>query len=94
MTLTVTSDLHTVDGFIFVGTNFRGMNKNDTFVGFKIRGQSVFFHTCVIHNTYKKLPFRGFWNLLIGPSTKTMKIGTPRNLSHRQYLKTLTLAMT
>ena len=67
----------TVDGFIFVGTNFRGLNKNDTFVGFKIRGHSVFFH-----NSYKKLPFRGFWNSWIGPSTKTMKIGTPRNLSH------------
>ena len=67
----------TVDGFIFVGTNFRGLNKNDTFVGFKIRGHSVFFH-----NSYKKLPFRGFWNSWIGPSTKTTKIGTPRNLSH------------
>ena len=31
------SDFNTVDGFIFVGTNFRGLNKNDTFVGFKIR---------------------------------------------------------
>ena len=31
-----------VDGFIFVGNNFRGLNKNDTFVGFKIRGYSIF----------------------------------------------------
>ena len=27
--------MSTVDGFIFVGTNFRGLNKNNTFVGFK-----------------------------------------------------------
>ena len=42
-----------VDGFIFVSTNFRGLNKNDTFVRFKIRGRSIFFH-----NSYRKLPFR------------------------------------
>ena len=46
--------LYTVDGFIFVGTNSRGLNKNDIFVGFKIRGQSIFFH-----NSYRKLPFHG-----------------------------------
>ena len=36
----------TVDGFIFVGTNFRGSNENDTFVGFNIYmyGQSIFLH--------------------------------------------------
>ena len=33
----------TVDGFIFVGTNFRWLNKTDIFVGFKIRGHSNFF---------------------------------------------------
>ena len=27
----------------FVGTNFRGLNKNDTFVRFKIRGHNIFF---------------------------------------------------
>ena len=32
----------TVDAFIFMGTNFRGLNENDTFVGFKIRGHSIF----------------------------------------------------
>ena len=32
-----------VDGFIFVGTNFRGLNKNDTFFGFKIRGNSTLY---------------------------------------------------
>ena len=42
---------HTVDGFIFVGTNFR-------------------WH----------------WNSWMEPSTKTTKIGTPRKLSHPQYL--------
>ena len=39
-----------VDGFIFVGTNFRGLNKTYTFVGFKIRGHSIFFY-----NSYKKV---------------------------------------
>ena len=39
-----TGNVNTVDGFIFVGTNFRGLNKNDIFVGFKIRGHSIFFH--------------------------------------------------
>ena len=46
---------HTVDGFIFVGTNFRGLNKKDTFVGFKIHGHCIYFH-----NAYRKLPFRGY----------------------------------
>ena len=36
--------LYTVDGFIFMGTNFHGLNENDTFVGFKIHGHSIFFH--------------------------------------------------
>ena len=40
---------HTVDGFIFVGTNFRGLNENDTLAGFKIRGHSIF-----LHNSYTK----------------------------------------
>ena len=31
----------TVDGFIFVGTNFRGLSKNDTFLGLKIRCHST-----------------------------------------------------
>ena len=31
----------TVGGFIFMGTDFRGLNKNHTFVGFKIRGLST-----------------------------------------------------
>ena len=71
---------HTVDGFILVGTNFRGFNKNDTFVGFKIHSHSIFFQY-----PYRKLPFRGYWNLWIGPSTKTTKIGTPQKLSNPQY---------
>ena len=77
---------YTVDGFIFVGTKFRGLNKNDIFLGFGIWGQSISFH-----NSYRKLPFRGYWNSWIGPSTKTTKIGTPRNLSHPQYFKYLRL---
>ena len=32
----------TVDAFIFVGTNFRGLKTNDKFVGFEIRGFSIF----------------------------------------------------
>ena len=70
-----------VDGFIFVGTNFCGLNKIDNFVGFKIRGFSIF-----IHNLYRKLPFHGYCNSWIRPSMKTTKIGTPRNLSHLQYI--------
>ena len=72
--------MNTVDGFIFVGTKFRGLNKNDTFMGFKIRGHYIFFY-----NSYRKLPFRGYWNLWTGHSTNTTKIGTRRNLSHPQY---------
>ena len=43
----------TVDGFIFVGTNFRGLKKNQTFVGFKIRGHSIF-----LNSSYRKSLFR------------------------------------
>ena len=48
--------------------------------GSKFCGHSIFFN-----NSYRKWPFGGYWNLCIGPSTKTTKIGTPRNLSHPQY---------
>ena len=34
-----------MDGFIFVGANFRRLNKNDIIVGFQIRGYSIFIHT-------------------------------------------------
>ena len=37
-------NIATVVGFIFVDTNFCGLNENDTFVGFKICGQSVVLH--------------------------------------------------
>ena len=72
----------TMDGFIFVGTNFCGLNENDTLLGFKIRGYSIF-----LHNLYRKLLIRGYWNSWIGPSTKTTKIGTPQKLSHPQYIR-------
>ena len=49
----------TVDGFIFVGTNFRGLNENDTFVGFRIRGHSIF-----LHNSYRKSLICGYWNFV------------------------------
>ena len=65
--------LHTVDGFNFLGTNFRVVNKNDQFVGFRIPGYSIF-----LHNLYRKSQIHGYWNSLIRPSTKTTKkIGTP-----------------
>ena len=43
---------YTVDGFMFVGTNFRGVNKNNTFVGFKNCGHSILFN-----NSYRKFNF-------------------------------------
>ena len=77
----------TVDGLnIFMGTNFRGFNKNDIFVGFNIRGHNVF-----LHSSYRKSLFRGYLNSWVGPSTKTTKIGTPRKLSHTQYVEMPTM---
>ena len=73
-----------MDGIIFVGTNFHGLNKN--FMGLKICGHGIFFH-----NSYRKLQFPGYWNLWIRPSTKTTKICTPRNLSHPQYCQSLAM---
>ena len=37
----------TAYGFIFVGTNFRGLNENDTFMGFKFVAKvfSFIIHT-------------------------------------------------
>ena len=32
------------DGVILVGINFRGLNKNDTNVRFKIHGHGIFYH--------------------------------------------------
>ena len=57
-----------MDGFIFVGTNFRGLNENDTFVGFKICGHRIF-----LHNSYRKSLIRGHWHSWIGPTRKTIK---------------------
>ena len=75
---------YTVDGFIFVGTNFHGLSENDTFMGFKVRGHSIF-----LYNPYRKL--HGYWNSWIGPSTKTTKIGILRKLSHTRYYKYIRL---
>ena len=61
-------------------TNFRGLKKNQTFLGFKICGNSIF-----LNNSYRKSLFRLHWNLWMRPSTKT---STPRKLSHPQYLPT------
>ena len=38
------TSLYTVHGLIFMDTNFRGMKKNETFVGFKIHGNCIFLH--------------------------------------------------
>ena len=84
-----TAHRYTVDGIIFVGTNFHGSNYNDTLVGFKIPGPVGFKirrPTIFLHDSYRKLLFRGYWNLWIRPLMKTTKIGTQRKLSHPQYL--------
>ena len=59
---------------------FRGLNKNDTFVGLNIRGHNIFLLSSCLNSL-----FRCYWNSWIGHSTKTTKIGTPRKLSHPQY---------
>ena len=48
-------EVDTVDGFIFVGTNFRGLNRNDIFVRIKIRGYYIF-----LHKSYRKSLFRWY----------------------------------
>ena len=67
---------------LFSCINFRGLNENDTFVGFKIRGHTFFFHT-----SYRKSLIRGYWNSLIGYSKKTTEIGTPQKLSRPKFLQ-------
>ena len=74
--------LCTVDGFIFVGTNFRGFKKNQTFVGFKIHGHSIIFH-----NSYRNLLFR--WD----PPRKPRKLVPPWKLSHPQYIEVIRLSV-
>ena len=69
-----------MDGFIFVGTNVRGLNENVTFVRFKTHGHSIF-----LNNSYRSSLIRGYWNSWIGSSAKTTKIGTPQKLCHPQY---------
>ena len=76
----LTTKPYTVDNLIFMGTNFRRLNKHDTFEGFIIRGQYI-----VLHNPYGKSPNRVFWNSWMGPSTKSTKIGSPRKVNHQQY---------
>ena len=61
-----------MDGFIFVGTNFRGLNKNDTFVfSFIMNTENYHFIGTGIRGS--------------DPQQKPRKIGTPQNLSHPQY---------
>ena len=73
-----------VGGFIFVGTNFRGLNKTDTFVGFKICGHSIFFK-----NSYRKLPIHWYWNLWIGPPRKPRKLVPPTKIKPSTVLGNL-----
>ena len=47
---------YSVDGVIFVGTNFRGLNTNDTFVGFKTRGHSILFSKFIQEITVSWVP--------------------------------------
>ena len=51
----------TVDGFIFMGSNVRGFNRNGIFVGIKIRGNYIF-----LQKPYRKSLFHWFWNSWIG----------------------------
>ena len=44
--------IETVDGFILVGTNFRGLNKNGTFVGLKNHDYSIFFEFIIHTENY------------------------------------------
>ena len=53
----------------FRGYQFSWIEQNYTFVGFKIRGNSI-----SNHNSYRKMLFRWYLNSWIGPSTKTTKI--------------------
>ena len=74
--------LDTVNGFIFVGTNFCRLNRKGISFGIKIRGFYIF-----IHKSNRKLLFRWYWNSWIGPSTKTTKIDTPWKLCLSQYIE-------
>ena len=71
----VKDTVHTYFGsFIFVGTNFRGLNKNHTFQGLKICVHSIF-----LYNSYRKSLFHGYKNLWIRPSMKTTKLVPDEN---------------
>ena len=66
----------------FCGYNFSWIRRKWHISGVQNRGHIISFH-----NSYRKTStFRAYWNSWGGPSTKTMKIGTPRNSSHPQYL--------
>ena len=58
-----------MDGFIFLGTNFHRLNKNDIFVGFKIHGHSIFFH-----NSYKNFHFVDTGIREMDPQRKSRKL--------------------
>ena len=61
----MTDIIQTEDGFIFTGTNFRGFDKTHSFEVIKSRGHSI-----SLHNSYRKSPFRGYWNSWIETSTQ------------------------
>ena len=71
-----------MDGFIFVGTTFRELDENDTSVGFKI--VAILFPFIIHTEKHQHFVLTGIHGA--DPQRKTMKIGTPRNSSHPQYL--------
>ena len=72
---------HTVDGFIFVGTNFRGLTQNEIFVGSKLVDIVFWFMIHIENYHFVGTGIRG-----LNPPRKSPKIDTPRNLSNPQYL--------
>ena len=75
---------NTVNAFIFVGTNFRGLYKNHTSVGFQIYG-----HTCSIflYNPYPKIAISWVLKFVDQTLHKNHENCYPTKLSHPQYLK-------
>ena len=71
----------TVDGFIFMGTNFHGLKKIQTFKGFKTCGHSIFFH-----NSYKKLLFHWHWNSWMRLPLKPRKLVPHENEAFHSIL--------
>ena len=74
-------DINTVNVFLFVDTNFRGLWENDRFVDSWIRGFDNF-----IKQTNVKFYFCWKPNFVVYQPMKYTKIGTTRTKIHSQYL--------